>query len=74
MVPFDETPSLADVLAGAGDMSPNAARGRSIFVFKHALRMIYRINFDKTEGMKAAQAFPISDKDLVYIPPARSVT
>lgn len=74
MVPFDETPSLADVLAGAGDMSPNAAQGRSIFVFKHALRMIYRINFDKTEGMKAAQAFPISDKDLVYIPPARSVT
>lgn len=74
MVPFDETPSLADVLAGAGDMSPNAAQGRSIFVFKHALRMIYRINFDKTEGMKAAQTFPISDKDLVYIPPARSVT
>lgn len=74
MVPFDDMPSLADVLAGAGDMSPNAAQGRAVFIFKHDFRMIYMINFDRPEGMKAAQNFPINNKDMVYIPPARSVT
>lgn len=73
-VPFDELPTLAEVMAGAGDMSLSAAQGRAIFVFKRDKRTIYRINFDKSEGMHAAQTFPINNRDMVYIPPARSVT
>lgn len=73
-VPFDIAPTLSQVLAGAGDMNPQTAQGRAIFVFKHDKRIIYRINFDRPDGMEAAQNFPIADQDLVYIPASRSVT
>lgn len=73
-VPFDTAPTLSQVLAGAGDMNPQTAQGRAIFVFKHDKRIIYRINFDRPDGMEAAQSFPIGDQDLVYIPVSRSVT
>nr|WP_249110369.1 polysaccharide biosynthesis/export family protein [Neokomagataea anthophila] len=73
-VPFDELPTLSEVLSGAGDMNLNSAQGRAIFIFKNDTRVIYRINFDKPEGMRAAQTFPVNNKDMVYIPPSRSVT
>lgn len=73
-VPFDTPPTLAEVLSGGGDMNPTTAQGRAIFVFKHDKRIIYRINFDRPDGMEAAQHFPIEDRDMVYIPVSRSVT
>lgn len=74
IVPFDTAPTLAEVLAKAGDMNSSTAQGRAIFVFKHDKKIIYRVNFDTADGMQAAQKFPINDRDLVYIPPSRSVT
>lgn len=74
MVPFDMAPSLAQVLASGGDMNPNTAQGRAIFVFKHDHNVIYRINFDTADGMEATQKLPIEDRDMVYIPTSRSVT
>lgn len=73
-VSFDEIPSLAQVLANAGGMNPGTAQGRAVFVLKKKERIIYYINFDKVEGMKASQHFPVENQDVVYIPSARSVT
>lgn len=74
IVPFDELPTLSEVLAGAGDMSINTAQAKAIFVFKRNKQIIYRINFDTIEGMNAARYFPIDNHDIVYVPAARSVT
>lgn len=73
-VSFDKQPTLAEVLSGAGDLNIQTAQGRSIFVFKHDKRVIYRVNFDQPDGVAAAQKFPIDDRDLVYVPVTRSVT
>lgn len=71
---FDEMPSLARALSSSGGMNPGIAQGRAIFVLKQKTRMIYYVDFDKVEGMKAAQNFPIENQDVIYIPSARSVT
>lgn len=73
VVNFDKQPTLAKVLS-LGGISWHTAQGLGIFVFKHDTRIIYRVNIDTPEGMRIAQYFPITDQDIVYIPPSRSTT
>ncbi|MXV36998.1 hypothetical protein GS535_10665 [Saccharibacter sp. EH611] len=74
MVPFDQVPTLSQVMASAQGLNYNTAQGRAIFVLKSDHSIIYRVNFDTADGMEVAQVLPIEDGDMVYVPVSRSTT
>ena len=67
---FGETPSLAQVLAQAQGLNPNAANAQHIFIFRQNLKMspvLYDFNFNSGTGILTAQTFPIEDQDIIYV-------
>lgn len=73
IVPFDEKPSLSEVLAGAGDLDKNTAQGKAVFIFKKSDQSIFKVDLSQPSGLIAALYFPIDNLDIVYVPPARFV-
>lgn len=73
IVAFDEKPFLSEVLAKAGDLDRNSAQGRAIFILKRLNGNIYKVDMSKVDGLLSAQNFPIDDRDVIYVPPARIV-
>ncbi|MCX8666313.1 polysaccharide biosynthesis/export family protein [Acetobacteraceae bacterium B3987] len=74
MSPFSQVPTLSQVMASVNGLNPQTAQGRAVFVLKKDRSVMYRINFDRVEGMEASQIMPIEDGDMVYAPASRSVT
>ena len=67
---FGEVPSLAQVLAQAQGLNPNAANARHIFVFRQNMKTgstLYDFDFNSGVGILTAQTFPIEDRDIVYV-------
>lgn len=64
---FDEIPSLSRVVATGGGLSSQQAQGASVFVLSADRRTIYEFRWDTLDGLRAAQAFPLQDADIVYI-------
>lgn len=67
---FGEVPSLAQVLAQAQGLNPNAANTRHIFVFRQSMKTgstLYDFDFNSGDGILTAQIFPIEDRDIIYV-------
>lgn len=74
MSAFSQTPTLSQVMASVNGLNPQTAQGRAIFILKKDQSIMFRVNFDRVEGMEASQIMPIEDGDMVYAPVSRSVT
>lgn len=74
MLPFNQVPTLSQVMASAQGLNYNTAQGRAIFILKHDRSVIYMVDFDKTDGMEVSQIIPVEDGDMVYAPVSRSTT
>jgi len=54
-------------VASGGGLNGQAAQGRSVFVLSADRGTIYRFAWDSLDGLRAAQAFPVENGDIVYI-------
>ena len=66
--------SLAEAIANAGGVNPNAGDPAAIFVFRYVkdeqgadTPVVYHINMMKTSSYFLAQRFAVRDKDILYI-------
>lgn len=70
---FDDTPTLAEVVASGGGLSTQRAQGAAVYVLSHDHRTIYEFPWDSLDGIRAAQIFPVQDDDVVYVSTSPSV-
>lgn len=73
MQSFDYTPSLAEVVASGGGLGTETAQGEAVYVLSQRQNTIYRFSWDTLAGLRASQAFPVQDGDIVYIATSPSV-
>jgi len=62
--------TLAEVLLGAGGLKPDSAKASRVYVIRSDFvrqAKVYQLNLESVEAMVLADAFPIAERDIVYV-------
>jgi polysaccharide export outer membrane protein len=70
---FDYSPTLAEVLAKGGGLNSQTAQGKAVYILSADQKTVYELNWDTLDGLRAAEKFPVSNGDVVYVANAPSV-